>query len=382
MLDTTLSVAGLTDYLKSLLEEDPRLGNLWVTGEVTSASDHRSGLFFTLTEPDGSASIRCVAWGGLRYQLTCQPTRGEQVIALGQVRLYGKRGEYQLTVVQVLPAGEGLQALRYRQLRDRLAAEGLFAPERKRPLPPQPRTIAVVTSPTAAAWGDIQRTLSSRAPGLQVLLSPALVQGELAPPSIVQALARVERDDRAELILLARGGGAVEDLACFNDERVVRAIADCRRPVIAGIGHQRDEALADLVADASTHTPTAAAELAVPDYGQLDREHIQRQNALLVALQRHLSRHEQQLATLKQQLRELPQRARGWQQAQDRCQALGERLAALDPAAVLARGYAIARQADGQVLRDGRAIAPGAELTLQLAQGQLQVQVLPSQEDS
>ncbi len=380
MLDTALSVAGLTDYLKSLLEDDPQLHNIWVTGEVTSASDHRSGLFFTLSEPDGSASIRCVAWGGLRHKLACLPARGEQVIALGQVRLYAKRGEYQLTVVQVLPAGEGLQALRYRQLRDRLAAEGLFSAERKRALPSQPRAIAVVTSPTAAAWGDIQRTLSARAPGLQVFLSPAIVQGDLAPPAIVKALARVEADDRAELTILARGGGAAEDLACFNDERVVRAIADCRRPVIAGIGHQRDEALADLVADASAHTPTAAAEMAVPDYEQLYREHVQRKNALLATLQRHLDRQTQQVTDLKQRLCELPERARGWQQAQARCQALRERLTALDPYAVLARGYAIARQADGELVRDSEAIAPGTELTVQLAHGRLRVQVLAHQE--
>ncbi|NJK99568.1 MAG: exodeoxyribonuclease VII large subunit [Spirulinaceae cyanobacterium SM2_1_0] len=376
MLETALSVGGLTDYIKSLLEDDPQLYQVWVTGEVTSVSDHRSGLFFTLSDPDGEATMRSVVWGNLRQKLTCWPAHGEQVIVLGRVRLYAKRGEYQLAAVQILPAGEGLRALRDRQLRDRLTAEGLFRAERKRPLPAQPRVIAVVTSPTAAAWGDIQKTLCQRAPGLHVLLSPAVVQGDLAPLSIVQALARVEQDDRAELTILARGGGAVEDLACFNDERVVRAIADARRPVIAGIGHERDAVLADLVADASTHTPTAAAELAVPDYAQLDREHRQRRNALLVALQRSLDRRAQHLATLKQQLCVLPERARGWQQAQARCQALRERLTALDPQAVLARGYAIARQANGRVVRDGMAIAPGSELTLQLAQGRLRVQVL------
>lgn len=381
MLETALSVGGLTDYLKSLLEDDPHLSNLWVTGEVTSASDHRSGLFFTLADPDSSASLRCVVWGGLRAKLACWPARGEQVIVLGSVRLYPKRGEYQLAAVQVLPAGEGLQALRYRQLRDRLTAEGLFSPDRKRPLPAQPRVLAVVTSPTAAAWGDIQRTLSARAPGLHVLFSPAMVQGDLAPPAIVRALARVEQDDRAELTILARGGGAVEDLACFNDERVVRAIADCRRPLIAGIGHQRDEVLADLVADFSAHTPTAAAELAVPDYAQLHRDRIRRKNALLAALHRDLNRREQTLAALKQRLVALPERARGWQQAQARCQALRERLAALDPQAVLARGYAIARQPDGSLARDSGAIAPGTELTLQLARGRLRVQVLAALEE-
>ena len=192
------------------------------------------------------------------------PAVGEQIIVLGSIRLYPARGEYQLSVWQAIPAGVGLQALRFQQLKNRLTAEGLFDDERKQPLPTHPQTIAVVTSPTAAAWGDIQKTLKSRYPGLQVLFSPATVQGEQAPNSIAKAIQRVEKDGRAEVLILGRGGGAVEELACFNDERVVRAIAECSIPIITGIGHQRDESLADLAADASVHTPTAAAEIVVP----------------------------------------------------------------------------------------------------------------------
>ncbi|NEQ99151.1 MAG: exodeoxyribonuclease VII large subunit [Cyanothece sp. SIO2G6] len=262
--ESPVSVAGLTQYIQDLLEQDDQLRQLWVTGEVSSATQYRSGLFFTLQDPDAAAAIDCVVWRNRFSGLVTMPTVGEQVIALGQVRLHRQRGHYQLNVWQLLPGGQGLRALRQQQIRQRLAAEGLFDPTRKRSLPSHPHTIAVVTSPQAAAWGDIQRTLRQRYPGLHVLFSPALVQGVQAPDSIVQAIQRVETDGRAEVLILSRGGGATEDMDCFNDERVVRAIAHCSIPIISGIGHQRDESLADLVADVHVHTPTAAAETAAP----------------------------------------------------------------------------------------------------------------------
>ncbi len=298
-------MAGLTSYIQTLLEYDEQLMQVWVTGEVTSTQSHRSGLFFTLQDPDAPAAISCVVWSAQLKALAQLPATGEQVIVLGRLRLYPQRGQYQLMVWQTLPAGEGLRALRYRQLRDRLEAEGLFDVERKRALPPHPQTIAVVTSAQAAAWGDIQRTLKQRYPGLQVLFSPAIVQGEQAPESIVTAMQRVERDGRAEVLILARGGGATEDLACFNDERVVRAIAECSMPVISGIGHQRDESLADLVADACAHTPTAAAAQVVPLFMQLWEEHQERLAALQFAMSQHLETAQAQLQQLKLRLQRL-----------------------------------------------------------------------------
>lgn len=192
--DTALSVAGLTSYIQALLEQDVHLRQVWVTGEVSSATRYRSGLFFTLQDPDAQASISCVVWNSQLDKLATLPQAGAQLILLGRIHIHPQRGQYQLIIWQVLPGGEGLRALRYRQLRHRLDAEGLFDPARKRPLPPYPGTVAVVTSPQAAAWGDIQRTLRRRYPGLQVLLSPALVQGDQAPLSIVNAIQRVERE--------------------------------------------------------------------------------------------------------------------------------------------------------------------------------------------
>lgn len=377
-----VSVAGLTDYVRALVETDPQLQQLWVAGEVSSLSERPSATFFTLSEADGSAALRCVVWENRRAQLVRQPVAGEQLLVLGSLRLYAKRGEYQLTAAQALPAGEGLQALRYRQLRARLEAEGLFDPTRKQPLPPHPQTIAIVTSPQAAAWGDMQRTLFQRYPALQVLLSPAIVQGELAPPSIARALERVGRDGRAELAILGRGGGATEDLACFNDERVVQAIARCPIPVVTGIGHQRDESLADLAADRSAHTPTAAAELAVPDAHLLLRERRQQQLALTAALDRTLARARDRLKSAKQRLQALPQESRHLLAAERHHHLLREKLVALDPRAVLQRGYALLQDPlTGAAVTTASTLVPEQELIADLGSGRVRLQVIETLQD-
>ncbi|PSB29255.1 exodeoxyribonuclease VII large subunit [Stenomitos frigidus] len=394
--DTALSVAGLTGYIQALLEQDNHLSQVWVTGEVSSATRYRSGLFFTLQDPDAKAAISCVVWNSQLERLTTLPAQGEQLIILGRIHVHPQRGQYQLIVWQALPAGEGLRALRYRQLRHRLEAEGLFDPARKRSLPIHPQTLAVVTSPQAAAWGDIQRTLRRRYPGLHVLFSPALVQGDQAPASIVHAIQRVELDNRADVLILSRGGGAIEDMACFNDERVVRAIADCSIPVIAGIGHQRDETLADLAADVCAHTPTAAAEQAVPQLAMLQTEHQERVLALKTAIYDCLGAAQQQQQALSDRLhklrldRKLQQERQKlhWmrqrliqgsalqtQQATSYCQSLQQKLATLDPEAVLKRGYAVARHANGTIVRTAQAVTPEETLTIQLGQGQLTVKV-------
>ncbi len=394
--EAALSVGGLTDYIQELLEQDDQLRQVWVTGEVSSTNRHRSGIFFTLQDPDSRALIQCVVWSSQLSKLVQVPMPGEQLILMGSIRLYPQRGQYQLTCWQALPAGEGLQALRYRQLRNRLEAEGLFDEARKRSLPYHPRIIGVVTSPQAAAWGDIQRTLRRRYPGLHVLLSPAQVQGELAPASIVEAIKRVERDGRVQLLILSRGGGSSEDLACFNDERVVRAIADCSIPVLTGIGHQRDESLADLVADACAHTPTAAAELAVPELVTLYAEHQQRQRALYNAVNQVLEDSQNQLQRFKERLQRLPlerqlrdeQKAiaqkrqvllqctsRYLSQATQHCEFLRQKLATLDPENVLKRGYAVVRKENGTIARSAANLVPGQELQIQLGEGQVKVKV-------
>lgn len=394
--DTALSVAGLTAYIQLLLEQDDQLRQIWVTGEVSSATRYRSGLFFTLQDPDEKAAINCVVWNNQIDRLATLPTQGEQLIILGRIHVHPQRGQYQLIVWQVLPGGEGLRALRYRQLRNRLEAEGLFDPLRKRSLPTHPQVVAVVTSPQAAAWGDIQRTLRRRYPGLHVLFSPALVQGDQAPDAIVRAIARVIRDGRADVLILSRGGGAIEDMACFNDERVVRAIAESPIPVIAGIGHQRDESLADLVADFCAHTPTAAAEQAVPQLADLYAEHRERMLTLNDAMQDCLEVTHDRLQRLRTRLHQLKLDRKlhhetqllGWlrqrlmqssmqqlQEAKQHCQLLHQKLATLDPESVLKRGYAVVRQNSGAIARSTSTLSLGDELQVQLGQGQLKVTV-------
>lgn len=400
--DLVIGVAGLTDYLKLLLEEDAQLQKIWVTGEVSSARDHRQGCFFTLQEPDGSAAVNCVVWRSQLARLSSVPVIGEQVTVLGQIRLYPKRGSYQLTVWQVLPAGAGLQALRYKQLKSRLAAEGLFDPARKRPLPAYPQTLAVITSPEAAAWGDIQRTLMQRNPNVSVLLSPATVQGAQAPASIANAFMRVAKDGRADVVILARGGGAAEDLACFDDERVVMAIAASPVPVLTGIGHQRDESLADLVADDCAHTPTAAAEQVVPSLDELYGEqahYLQRVGRVLahrlqsaqqqvrslqtrlqrLRLDRQIAQHRKDISWQRQQLiASLTQRL---QLAQHQHQLLQEKLTTLDPEAVLKRGYAVVSSA-GRIATTAKQLPPGSAIDIRLGAGHLKAVVVEADVES
>ncbi len=395
-----LSVAGLVDYIKALLEDDAILKQIWVVGEVSSVNNHAKGLFFNLTDLDGKTAINCVAWRSQVPRLSTLPAQGEQVTVLGTVKVYPQRSSYQLTVWQVLPTGDGLKALRYRQLRERLAAEGLFDPEFKRPLPALPQTLAVVSSPQAAAWGDIQRSLRQHHPGLHILFSPAIVQGESAPNSIVEAMQRVARDGRAEVLILARGGGATEDLECFDDERVVRAVANCPIPVVTGIGHQRDESLADLAADVCAHTPTAAALTAVPALAELWDSHRTRTEYLSTLVSNHLATAEEDSRRLGQRLQRLRldqqliqqqvrlnqikgRLAHGVQvelrRASDRCQALHDHLMTLDPETVIQRGYALVRDRAGAVVVDAATVTPNQELQVQLARGQLTVRVTDSQ---
>jgi exodeoxyribonuclease VII large subunit len=402
--DTALSVTGLTAYIQALLEQDQQLQQVWVTGEVSSATRYRSGLFFTLQDPDAQAAINCVVWNSQLNRLAVLPEPGEQLIILGRVQIYPQKGSYQLIVWQALPAGEGLRALRYRQLRKRLESEGLFDLARKRSLPPYPQTIAVVTSPQAAAWGDIKRTLKRRYPGLRVLFSPALVQGEQAPLSIVQAINRVERDGRAEVLILSRGGGATEDMACFNDERVVRAVAECSIPIVAGIGHQRDESLADLVADVYAHTPTAAAEQTVPLLADVYAEHQERIAVLNRTVTATLDQSYAELERLRSRLqrlhldRQIRQETQSiaWvhqrlvqsthqrlQQSIQHCHLLRQKLVALDPKSVLQRGYAVVCQEQtGSTVRSTADVTVGQVLTIQLASGRLTVTVTNLHSDS
>jgi exodeoxyribonuclease VII large subunit len=391
-----ISIDRLTDYIEQALDI-PELRQVWVSGEVSSASSHPSGIYFTLKDRVGRACIPAVVWKNQIRELETKPQVGIQVLAFGRISVYAPHGKYQFQVQQVLPLGEGLQALRLQRLKQRLAAEGLFDRDRKQLLPAHPRMIAVVTSATAAAWGDIQKVWQSRYPGLRVLLSPATVQGEAAPQSIERAIDRVVMDSRAEVLILARGGGATEDLSCFNSEIVVRAIAECPIPIVTGIGHERDESLADLAADVCAATPTTAAAIVIPDLEDLVDEHLERIDRVRAAIQRvlvdrqhHLNQlrvrcdriqPDRQLALEQNRLKQLQQRLRlaitaKLELTQQSQLHLRERCQALDPQLVLQRGYALVRQNSGEIVRDSHNLEIGAKLSIQLGTGQAKVTVI------
>jgi exodeoxyribonuclease VII large subunit len=266
-----VSVALLSSYIRQLFETDALLSDIWVEGEVSEVFTSRAGhVYFTLRDAD--SQIKCVLFRGFADRQRMLPTVGDQLAAHGRVSTYDRDGTYQLYVDVVEHAGQGLLALQFERLRQKLQSDGLFDEARKRTLPSMPRYIGVVTSAEGAVWQDIQTILRRRYPLAHLVLSPAPVQGAQAPAGIVAALERIQRDGRAELVIVARGGGSAEDLACFNDERVARAVFACRIPVISAVGHETDWTIIDLVADLRAATPSAAAELCSPSLDALLEE--------------------------------------------------------------------------------------------------------------
>jgi len=263
-----LSVTQITQYLRALLENDAILQNIWVQGEISNLSLPTSGhIYFTLK--DENASLRCVIWKNAVFGLRDHLQEGAAVEAHGAISIYERSGQYQLYVDDIRPAGEGALYQEFLRLKAKLEAEGLFAPERKRPIPTFPKLIGIVTSASGAALQDILNTLRDRFPLAEVVLAPTAVQGEDAPPQIVKALEQINQIAKPDVILLARGGGSLEDLWAFNDELVVRAVIASQSPVITGIGHEPDFTLADFAADLRAPTPTGAAVQATPDIADL-----------------------------------------------------------------------------------------------------------------
>ncbi|MBI3286960.1 MAG: exodeoxyribonuclease VII large subunit [Chloroflexi bacterium] len=387
-----LSVSELTRHIKDLLEEDERLQDLWIQGEVSGFRLYPSGhAYFTLK--DEAASIRCVLWRSDANRQRTLPQDGQAVIIHGRVSIYEPRGAYQLYVDLIQPVGIGSLYLRLEELKERLQAEGLFAPERKRPLPQFPRRLGVVTSPQAAAWKDILRVLRQRYPLVEVILAPAQVQGEGAPEQIADAIQALSEDTDVEVIIVARGGGSLEELWAFNEEMVARAIYHARVPVVSGVGHEIDFTIADWVADVRAPTPTAAAALVVPDAAEL-RSSLQRSAARLGETMRdRMSESRADVDDLALRLRRASPQAPIVQQRQrldewvyrthralrqrlavqrERLRSRELQLASLDPQATLERGYSITtQQATGEVIRSVSQVATGDRIAVQLAEGRL-----------
>lgn len=350
------SVAELTAYIKDLLESDAALIGVQVSGEVSNLTYHGSGhVYFTLK--DAQAQVSCAMFRA-QARLAPRLSEGQRIVATGDISVYPPRGSYQLVVQAVRAAGLGDLYQRFLQLKEALEKEGLFDPARKKPLPRFPETIAVVTSPTGAALRDILQTLQRRWNRGRVILVPAVVQGEQGPDSIMQALQQAEASG-AELIILARGGGSLEDLWSFNEARVARAIAACALPIITGIGHETDITIADFAADVRASTPTAAAERAVPERAALEASLGEYERQLRNNLQYFINFKRQVLDDYANRLEQaIGQRLRESRQLLDLLQA---KLQGLDMRKLLERGYTLTLH-QGQLLRSGKALRPGDEI--------------------
>lgn len=259
-----LTVSQLNTYIKSVFDQDHRLRNILVTGEISNFTEARSGHLY-MTLKDDKSALKAVMFRGSAVRLKFRPENGMKVIAFGSVSVYEAGGQYQMYLSDLQPDGLGSLNLAFEQLKEKLAKEGLFDPARKKPLPVYPKRIGVVTSPTAAAFQDICNVLRRRWPMSEVVLSPTLVQGADAPAQIASALQLLDRAG-VDVIIAARGGGSMEDLWAFNDEAVARTVAACETPVVSGVGHETDFTIIDFVSDLRAPTPSAAAELCTPDW--------------------------------------------------------------------------------------------------------------------
>jgi len=394
--ENILTVSQLTGYLRKLLEGDVLLQDLWVQGEISNFARPSSGhLYFTLK--DSEAAVRCVMWRSAAARLKFTPRDGLAVQAHGGMSVYEVSGQVQLYVDTLKPSGEGALYQEFLRLKAALEAEGLFNLERKRPLPERPRTIGIVTSPTGAALQDMLNTLRRRYPIAKVILAPTAVQGIDAPPGIVTALQRLNEEVHPDVILIGRGGGSIEDLWAFNDENVARAVADSAAPVISGVGHETDFTLADFAADFRAPTPTAAAEVAVPDKLDLLAALVDIANQQAMQMRERIADVQFEFSQVKHTLERLSpahdidtyrQRLDEVTLRLDRAaqvrleqkalqlQNLQQALRSLNPQAVLQRGYAIVTRTDtGVLVKNTVQVQPDDTVQIQVSQGKMEAQI-------
>lgn len=385
-----LTVTQLTRQIKDAVEGNFPL--VWVLGEVTNCTRAGSGHIY-LTLKDDSAQIRAVIWRNAAARLKFELRDGLEVVAAGPVEVYEARGTYQLIVEQLMPQGVGALELAFRQLCEKLAAQGLFAAERKRPIPRFPRRIALVTSPTGAAVRDMLQVITRRWRAADIVIVPVAVQGEGAAAQIAAALRSVHRIPGVDVVIAGRGGGSLEDLWAFNEEIVARAIFECQIPVVSAVGHEIDVTVADLVADVRALTPSEAGELVVPHRDEVRAELRRLQQHLAQALRtqaaaarahldalgsrRVLTRPVERLHDLARQLDELEMRGRRavanrLKMARQQVVAFGRALEALSPLKVLERGYSVTRLIpSGTVVRSSDQARPGDEIETLLQSGRI-----------
>ena len=397
-----LEVSQINAYMKQLIDSDPLLQELCIRGEISNYKKYPSGHhYFTLK--DQNAALRCVMFRGYAGALRFRPENGMRVLAFGRVSVFPRDGAYQLYCTALSPDGVGDLHVAFEQLKKKLSQEGLFDPEHKKPLPEYPHTVAIVTSGAGAALHDILRILKARYPLCKAVILPVRVQGEEAPPEICGAIRYVNRHKLADLIIAGRGGGSIEDLWAFNDERVAREIFRSEIPVISAVGHEPDVTISDYVADLRAATPSNAAELAVPDQTELRVRLGAFENAMRQSMQKRVKLSRQRLDALRgaRVLRSptayvqdrrllLDYLSRGLSAAMDgRLSATRQRFAALtagldamSPLKVLSRGYSVAVDGEGRVVRSVRQLRQEMEIDLRLSDGTAHAAILAVKEDT
>ena len=393
-------VSQLNEYIKMLLEGNPNLNDIWVQGEISGAKLYSSGhLYFSLKDSDSVLSA--VMFKGSMMRMEFEPENGMKVLAHGRVSAYPPRGNYQFIVDRMIPDGAGALAVAFEQLKAKLGAEGLFDPARKRPLPTHPRRIGVVTSPSGAAVHDIIRVAKKRCPSTEILIFPSLVQGAEAPAYLrggIQYFNAVKDDPEqgVDLIIIGRGGGSAEDLWGFNDERLARAVAASEIPVVSAVGHEVDFTICDFVADLRAATPSAAAELSLPDKGDLARQVQSLATRLNADQTTRLKRCRTQLERLsaakvltspegvyrlrRETVTALEKRlnlsvSRHLGKKRQSMERVTASLGALNPLSVLGRGYALVQNEEGSVIPTAAELKTGERVSLRFADGTARVRV-------
>ena len=392
---TVRSVSEITDLLKSLIEQQPHLQNVWVQGQISNYTRSSAGhIYFTLK--DDRSQIQVVIFRSSAIDLRFVPKDGEEVLVQGRLNLYPARGQYQINANKVEPLGIGALQRAFEELKQQLAEEGLFEAHHKKPLPKFPKKIGVVTSATGAAFQDICQQLRKRYPLAQVLLHPTLVQGDGAAEGIAQALQAMNQRDDIDVLIVGRGGGSIEDLWAFNEERVARAIFASAIPVVSAVGHETDFTIADMVADHRAPTPSAAIEHIVPDQDELLAQLDGYDAWLRRIINDRFDAHKTRLQDFETRLSPIRRKDAIYQLHQTvdaldtTCRTavkrrlndserdlhtLAQRLNALSPLATLQRGYSISRKTDGAVLTSAEQVSIGDRVEIQLANGHLACRV-------
>lgn len=390
---TMLSVTQLTNYIKSLIEGEPALRTVFLTGEISNLGSYASGLYFSLK--DSGAVISAVMFKYQARSLKFKPENGQKVICVGRVELYAPRGQYQIIVESMQPDGVGALNLAYEQLKEKLEKEGLFDARYKKPIPKMPKTVGVITSPSGAAVQDIKNVLYRRYPRIDVVMCPVQVQGDLVPKQLIKAVKTLDENKLCDVIIIGRGGGSIEDLWAFNNEELARTIFSCKIPVISAVGHQTDYTICDFVSDLRAPTPSAAAELAVPDIMELRRHYVSVMKSATYKVNHKLgvyklkctnSQRRAALHSPEKRIKEYfgnlnlaamrAERAvqKRYDDTKTKLLRLADKAEELSPLAVLKRGYSIAEK-DGKIITNSAQLKSGDKLTLTFRDGKTDVTV-------